>query len=130
MLTDLITPEHLEWLGDVEWETDHTEHFLWCAESRNWLVMVKDKQGMWPTFSRGMTKYEASCILEHAIIAKFDALNILIVQKPNGVFYCDGMHTKTGTPRHANPRATRNLALLAAIDALIEREKENVTLAD
>lgn len=130
LLTDLITKEHLKWLGDVEWEHYSSSFRLRRRDSTievgEW--NIERLTNLTATWKRecSVTPHQASCILEHAFVAKLDDLGIQVLHREK-TFSGDGEH---GLPRHGNPRYTREEAMIALIDELIEMEKENVALAE
>ena len=100
MLTDLIKERHWKWLGDVEWGQGDSRERLVTHNGDYWCeyYIEGDENGEWYPVS-GCSAHIASCILEHAIRDKLG-----VVPQKYDQNYED--------------------ALIAALDALIERKEE------
>ena len=122
LLTDLIKPEHLERLGDVEW--DDGLHFrkrlvrlransyyrdIWIPSPAQW---APDGQ---------LSCHEASCILEHAIRVKLLDNCLFVFPVTRKLFAVESVLSK----KHDDTAyyEVEPEALIAAIDSLIEGER-------
>ncbi len=68
MITDLLKPEHLEWMGVVEWECcGQRRQLRWSRLVKHWLIELKPGHACSDYIVDACI---ASCILEHAIRVK------------------------------------------------------------
>ncbi len=110
MLTDLIQERHLKWLGDVG-----------CGDRELCLGI----DGEWRLGSLIIPAAAASCILEHAIRVKLRASGLYAAPSANAL--CGIEHQVADFVSKEIGDAsfdTEEEALIAAIDSLIEREKD------
>ncbi len=113
LLTDLIKPPHLKFLGDVEWWVLVTQRNLIKDENANWAITIKCPSRYREVVVKQIDSHIASCILEHAIEEKLSAMHAGPCTAGNKEWWVCG-----------EPYTDKPTALIAAIDSLIESEKD------
>ena len=139
LLTDLITPKHLEFLGDALKFIDGCDDKRLGRERDHFFLDFRFRHSMGGDWKRDrvISNHEASCILEHASKVKLDAQDIEIHgnKKSCGNEKMVWHREKARYLRHDGKFTAAAMyddalymdeptALVAAIDSLIEGERD------